>query len=296
MSHGREKKLSRAIAPDSSVHTPAKRSGLRCIEILGGNVHRTEALLIGGLEVLLVSRPVGQGSGGGDIYCIHSCGHGALAKFVLLDLTGHGPARDAMAQVVHGLLHHYEDETQPAHLLELLNQKYGDLAPPNVLATAVSAAYLPDSGEFRFSNAGQPRPVRWSARCHEWTLVQPASESDCGLPLGVRPDACYMEENVVLEKGDALFLSSDGLHEARNTEDEFLEPEGVLRQLNDSMAHISPGATLAELAASFLRRLEEFRGGRDFNDDVTMLWIRRWPTKAKGDDGRDDSREPRRCK
>jgi serine phosphatase RsbU (regulator of sigma subunit) len=195
-----------------------------------------------------------------------------------------------MAQVVHSLLHHYEDETQPAHLLELLNQKYGDLAPPNLLATAVSAAYLPDSGEFRFSNAGQPRPARWSARRHEWTLVQPTSKSDCGLPLGVRFDACYTEESVVLAEGDALFLSSDGLHEARNAENEFLEPEGVLRQLNDSTVDISPGATLAELAASFLRRLEEFRGGRDFNDDVMMLWIRRWPKSAQSGAGREDSR------
>ncbi len=282
--------MSRVLTPDTRARTSAKLGGaLRCIEILGGNVHRTETMLIGGLEVLLVSRPVGQG-GGGDIYCIHSCGHGALAKFVLLDLTGHGPARDAIAQLVHNLLHRFDDETQPAHLLELLNQKYGELVPPNVLATAISAAYLPESGEFRISNAGQPRPIRWSARRHEWTLVQPASESDCGLPLGVRPDACYMEESVVLAEGDALLLSSDGLHEARNEKDEFLEPEGVLRLLNDSTADISPGATLVELAASILRHLEEFRGGKNFDDDVTMLWIRRWPKNAQSGAGREVSR------
>jgi serine phosphatase RsbU (regulator of sigma subunit) len=168
---------------------------LRCIEILGGNIRRAEALLLGGLEVLLVARPAG-GKGGGDIYCIHSCGHGSLAKFVLVDLTGHGQARDAVARTVHSLLHRYNNETQPAHLLELVNQEYNRLALPTVLATAVSAVYQPDQGEFRFANAGQPRPFHWSAARHRWQPVSPLSDSDCGLPLGVRLNACYTEESV----------------------------------------------------------------------------------------------------
>ncbi len=250
--------MARTLAPDSSARVSSSaRSPLQCIEILGGNVWRTEAQLIGGLEVLLVAKPAGVG-GGGDIYCIHSCGQGALTKFVLLDLTGHGPARDAVAQAVHNLLHRYDNETQPARLLGLLNQEYGGSAPPNVLATAVSAVYQPDAGEFRFANAGQPRPLRWSARQHVWTLVQPASESDCGLPLGVKPDACYTEESVMLAERDVLLLSSDGLYEARNGQGEFLEAEGVLELLNDSAAHTLPGETLVEFVQSFFGGLRNF--------------------------------------
>ena len=255
-------------------------ASLRCIELLGGNVRHTEELLFGGLEVFLIARPTG-GGGGGDIYCIHSCGHGALAKFVLLDVTGHGQARDGVAQVVHNLLHRYDDETQPAHLLELLSQEYDQLAPPNVLTTAVSAAYQPDSGEFRFANAGQPRPLQWSAQRRQWTSVQPTKESDCGLPLGIRPDACYTEESVILAERDVLFLSSDGLTEARNGGDEFLEPEGVVKLLTESTADTSPRATLVEMAAVFLRRLDQFRSGKDFEDDITLLWLRRLPARAR---------------
>jgi sigma-B regulation protein RsbU (phosphoserine phosphatase) len=255
-------------------------ASLRCIEILGGNVRREEALLLGGLEVLLIARPTGSG-GGGDIYCIHSCGHGALAKFVLLDLAGQGKERDAVSRSVHTLLHRYDNETQPAHLLELVNQEYGRLSLPAVLATAVSAVYQPDQGEFRFANAGQPRPFQWSAQRRQWELVQPTKESDCGLPLGVRPDACYTEENVVLAERDVLLLSSDGLHEARNGYDEFLEPEGVLKLLAESTADTLPGATLVELATVFLRRLEQFCYGKAFKDDITLLWLCRLPARAQ---------------
>lgn len=247
---------------------------LRCVEILGGNVLRTEGLILGGLEVLLVARPAGA-SGGGDIYCIHSCGHGALTKFVLLDLTGHGRERDAIARTIHDLLHRYTDETRPARLLERLNRQYSQLELPAVLATAVSAVYEPSRGEFRFANAGQPRPLHWSAEHGRWALVQPAEQSDCGLPLGVRATACYTEESIVLGAGDMLFLSSDGLPEMRGPLDEFLEPEGVFKFLEESTAENVPNSSLLKPAAAFLRRVQKFRAGTESQDDITLLWLRR---------------------
>ncbi len=254
-------------------------ASLRCIEILGGNVRRAEALLLGGLEVLLVARPAG-GGGGGDIYCIHSCGHGALAKFVLIDLTGHGQGRDAIARAVHELLHRYEDETRPAQLLDLLNQEYNHLALRAIYATAVSAAYDPSRSEFSFANAGQPRPLHWAAQQRRWITVQPAEESDCGLPLGMKENACYTEESIAFGPGDILFLSSDGLEETRSPTDTFLEPEGVLSLLEESTAETSQNSALVKQAAFFLRRVEEFRGGKELEDDITLLWLRRLPTST----------------
>jgi phosphoserine phosphatase RsbU/P len=259
---------------------PAEENGPpRCIEILGGNVRRAEALLLGGLEVLLVAQPTG-GGGGGDIYCMHSCGHGALAKFVLIDVTGHGQARDAFARSVHDLLHRFSDETQPARLLDRLNHDYDRLSHPMIYATAVSAAYEPGRHEFRFSNAGQPRPLHWSAENQRWRIVQPAKDSDCGLPLGIREAACYVEESISLAEGDILFLSSDGLPEALNERDEFLEPEGVVALLQESAAKTPADSPLVKLASAFLRRVERDRGRREFEDDLTLLWLRRLPTGA----------------
>jgi serine phosphatase RsbU (regulator of sigma subunit) len=248
-----------------------------CVEILGGNVLRTDTLVLGGLEVLLVARPTGAG-GGGDIYCIHSCGHGTLTKFVLLDLTGHGQERDTLAQAVHNLLHPYAEETRPARLLELVNQEYDQLALPATLATAISAIYEPSGGEFRFANAGQPRPFQWSAKQRRWRMVQPSEESDCGLPLGVNTEACYMEESILLDVGDLLFLASDGLSETRNRLDEFLKPDGVQTLLEESSSEVSRASSLSGLTAVFLRRIEEFRGDGEFEDDLTLLWLRRLPT------------------
>ncbi len=258
---------------------PQKSSALKCVEILGGNDLRTECLILGGLEVLLVARPAGTG-GRGDIYCVHSCGHGTLAKFVLLDLTGSGHERDTIAWSVQDLLHRYTDETRPARLLELLNRQYHELALPSAVATAISAAYEPRRGEFRFANAGQPRPFHWSAAERRWSIVLPAEASVCGLPLGVKAAACYTEESLVLGAGDILFLTSDGLSKTGDRLGEFLEPGGVLKLLEESTAENGPGSTLVKPVAAFLRRFEEFHGGKKFEDDITLLWARCLPANG----------------
>lgn len=254
----------------------------QCVEIMGGNETRTESFLTSGLEILLVSRPTGGGRGG-DVYCIHSCGHGALAKFVLLDLAGHGPERDTFARSVHTLLHRYGNETRPGPLLQQLNRHYRGFVLPPVHATAVSAAYEPMQNEFRMSNAGQPRPFHWSAAESKWSVLQSAVESDCGLPLGIMLDGCYAEETFPLAEGDLLLLASDGLPEIRNPQDEFLDPEGALRELEHSTAAVGQRAPLVHLAETFFRRLLEYRGRPELDDDLTLLWLRSLPRSAGGE-------------
>lgn len=266
---------------DRSASVPARNVGsMRCVEIVGGNVRCSDAFWLGGLEVLLVARPVG-GGGGGDVYCIHSCGHGSLAKFVLLDLAGHGQERDNVAQSVHTLLHHYGGETRPAPLLTQLNRRYKAFVFPSIYSTVVSATYHHEKNEFRFANAGQPRPICWSAERPAWSVVQPAEQSDCGLPLGIQGEACYTEESILLGEHDVLFFASDGLPEVRNQNDDFLEPEGVLKLLAGASTEVREHSALSQLAEAFLRRVEEFQGKKDFDDDVTLLWMRRLPDATK---------------
>lgn len=74
-----------------------------------------------------------------------------------------------------------------------------------------------------------------------------------------------------------LFWFSDGVPETRNAAGEFLEPEGVLQLAKECSDEIGVASPLAALGHTFLRRLEQFRGGLDFQDDVTLLLARRLP-------------------
>ncbi len=109
-----------------------------CVEVLGGNQARTQTMVLAGLELLLVARPVG-GHGGGDLYCLHSCGHRNFAKIVLLDVSGHGDRSALIANDIHRLLHEHSPDTSPAQLLDLVNRQFAHFAPQGILATSLCA-------------------------------------------------------------------------------------------------------------------------------------------------------------
>lgn len=261
---------------DTRSETPACDSPVPCVEVLGGNQARTESLLLAGLELLLVARPAGTAAGG-DLYCVHACGEPAVAKIVLLDVTGHGVRAASVAQAVHGLLHRHSAATQPGHLLELLNQEFPKVAPPGVLATSLCVVYDSGRGALNYANGGQPRLLSWSARERRWASRGPSWDSSCGVPLGVTEGACYEEENLPLEPGDLLLLFSDGVLETTSATGGLLQADGALRLAQECTDEIPKGFSppLSDLAQAFLKKLRDFHGRADFDDDLTLLWIRR---------------------
>jgi len=247
-----------------------------CIEILGGNETRTQTLQLAGLELLLIARPAGGGTGG-DLYCLHSCGDHTVAKIVLLDVTGHGARSASVARALHGLLHEYSPETRPSHVLSQLNRNFPQGAPPGVLATSVCAVYDSRQSHLHYANGGQPRLLLWSAQRRQWRTVGPGWDSACGVPFGVTEGACYDEQRIPFHPGDMALFVSDGVPEAASPTGGWLQLEGVLGLLQEMTDEIPPGfpLLLPDLAKSFLKKLQSFHGRDDFEDDLTLLWVRR---------------------
>lgn len=251
-----------------------------CVEILGGNDSRIEALVLSGLEFFLVAFPA-SGQAGGDIYCMHSCGDRTLVKIALVDITGHGQHSASVARDIHALFHQHESETSPGRLLGLVNRQFDQLAPPGVLATSLCAVYDSRLGELHYAYGGQPRMLFWQARQHQWSTLDPSQDSTCGLPFGVSVTGCYEEESLSLHPGDILLMFSDGVPETRSVLGALLHREGVSRLAQECTEAMRSGFfPLPALAEAFLRRLQEFRGGPNLDDDVTLLWIRRLPGAA----------------
>ena len=261
---------------DTPREAAACDSPVPCVEVLGGNQARTESLMLAGLELLLVARPAGTGAGG-DLYCVHACGEPAVAKIVLLDVTGHGVRAASVAQAVHGLLHRHSAATQPSQLLELLNREFPRVAPPGILATSLCLVYDSGRSALRYANGGQPRLLFWSVRKRRWDSRGPGWDSSCGVPFGVTEGACYEDEKLPLEPGDLLLLFSDGVLETTSPTGGLLQADGALRLAQECTDEIPKGFSpaLSDLAEAFLKKLRSFHGRADFADDLTLLWIRR---------------------
>ena len=87
--------------------------------------------------------------------------------------------------------------------------------------------------------------------------------------LGVFEDMPYHIHELVLKPGDALFLYTDGVTEAMNTENELYSEE----RLQQSIAELRD-QPVAEICHRMIEKIEEFADGAPQADDITMLILK----------------------
>ena len=129
--------------------------------------------------------------------------------------------------------------------------------------TAVICEYDPASGRVTYVNAGHNAPI---LRRANGTLE---SLETGGLPLGIEVGAQYQTATLVLRRGDALILFTDGVVEAFNqTGQEFGNERwlGAIRNLPDWNAQ--------ETLQFLMKRVDEFVGATRQSDDITCLVFR----------------------
>ncbi|MBQ6443026.1 MAG: SpoIIE family protein phosphatase [Lachnospiraceae bacterium] len=94
-------------------------------------------------------------------------------------------------------------------------------------------------------------------------------EDDHGFVLGGMEDMPYQDNELVLKKGDTLFIYTDGLPEATNGEGKRLEEKGMLEALNAHKAEAGE-----QLLSSISEEVNRFVGDAPQFDDLTMLVLR----------------------
>lgn len=120
-------------------------------------------------------------------------------------------------------------------------------------------------GRLTFSNGGHNPPLLLGRRGD--TEALPATG---GTLLGVLEEAEYGERQVVLERGDTLFLYTDGVTEAMTSRDEMFSESRLQAQLRQRT-----GALPAELIEGVLDAVQRHADGAPPSDDITILCIRR---------------------
>ena len=120
------------------------------------------------------------------------------------------------------------------------------------------------SGQFKFTNAGHNKPyVHRADRTLEMLTIG-------GLVVGFVGSQKYQEDSIFLEKGDTLFVFSDGVTEAMNLKHEQFEDErleGILKNMGDVSAQTYIDTVYAAV--------KKHAGSAPQNDDITMLVVKR---------------------
>jgi len=117
------------------------------------------------------------------------------------------------------------------------------------------------TGKMQCANAGHEYPVlRHPGEDYEYI------RDKHGLPLGVMEGIIYKGYELQVEKGDRLFVYTDGVPEAINTAEEQYGPDRLLQVLNT----VRDDALMDALPA-VRRDIASFVGGAGQFDDITLL-------------------------
>jgi serine phosphatase RsbU (regulator of sigma subunit) len=213
-----------------------------------------------GLEIAVRYKAGGSGSEvGGDWYDVVALGDGGLGV-VVGDVEGHDLRAAALMGQVRAVVHSHAHLGLPpgriaqeanAFVLslgtdQLVTMTYLQLYPRERLAVMARAGHMP---AIVVSVEGTAQVLRGRG----------------GLPLGVQPEAPWLEETRQLPPGAVLALFTDGLVET------------VRQDFDDGVAALA--ALLAEHCAEPLeeladRALAETPAGRDSHDDIALLLVR----------------------
>jgi serine phosphatase RsbU (regulator of sigma subunit)/predicted ester cyclase len=204
---------------------------------------------------------------GGDFYDFLELPDGRLGM-VVGDATGHGVPAALMMANTQSVLRAVARRggSEPGHMLAEVNEVLWAYIPPSMFVTCFYGVLDPESGRFRFANAGHNLPYR---RQGELAIELRAT----GMPLGLLPGMSYEEKETVLLPGESILFYSDGLVEAHNPEFEMFGSPRLRSLLTE---HVTGPKNLNDF---LLEELERFTGGGwEQEDDITLVALRRFAT------------------
>lgn len=211
-----------------------------------------------GLQFWVKFFPMAEVSG--DFYDYFTLGSNKLGIMVC-DVSGHGvPA--ALISAIAKLSFKSHNLDSPAEVfskvnLDLLNyvKKEGYLTSFYMIINA--------QNEIVYSVGAAPPPMLLRAKSGEVEKL-----AGKGTLLGMFPDAgkLYEDRTTHLEPGDKLFVFTDGLTEARNRHDDFLDEAELVRVIQETR-----DMDVQRACEHVMEFYDQYTVGRDVDDDLTLI-------------------------
>jgi sigma-B regulation protein RsbU (phosphoserine phosphatase) len=213
-----------------------------------------------GFDVFAASTPAH--SVGGDLYDYFSVDDETLG-FAVADASGHGlPAALQARDVATGLRMGVERDLKIAIMVKRLNRV---IHQSGLSSRFISMFFgeLERNGNLSYINAGHPPPLLLDTRGLRELSVG-------GMVLGPDPEATYKLGFEHVDRGASLIAYTDGVIEREDASgDDFgRERLGQWLRATDRLP-------AEDAVGDLMQRLADFGGGRPFEDDVTVMIVRR---------------------
>ena len=148
-----------------------------------------------------------------------------------------------------------------AEVLEKTNETVSSNNPENMFVTAWIGILEISTGRLKAASAGHEYPALKRAG-GDFELLKDRH----GLPIGAMEKSRYREYELQFEPDDALFLYTDGVPEAMDTDNCEFGTDRMLAALN-----LAPDSDPEALLQNVRKALDVFVGAAEQFDDITML-------------------------
>jgi sigma-B regulation protein RsbU (phosphoserine phosphatase) len=123
----------------------------------------------------------------------------------------------------------------------------------------------PENGEMVYVNAGHNPPLIYRAASDSFEEL-----GRTGILLGVDESLVLEQSTAELEPGDTLVMYTDGVPDALNSAEEAYGED----RMRDSIVSSASG-TAQEISLNLLQSMQQFIGGAEPFDDITLLVAKR---------------------
>ena len=207
---------------------------------------------------------------GGDFYDFYMIGD--TLAFLIADVSGKSiPGAMFMMKSKEVIKSNAESGLPPAGIFTIANEVLCEGNDAEMFLTAWMGFVDLKTGVLKVANAGHNPPVLIRDGKAEYVRIKP------GLMLAGMEGTIYKEHTLQLEKGDILYLYTDGVTEAMDPDKKLYGEERLLRLLSFGDDHPKPSGANGMTAAvceMVSKDIEKYVRGAEQSDDITMLCLR----------------------
>ena len=204
---------------------------------------------------------------GGDFYDFFLIGEDKLA-FLIADVSGKGIPGALFMMISKTLIKNMTlTNDSVAEAFVKANNLLCENNEAGMFVTAFLGVLDLNSGKVSYVNAGHNPPlIKRAGRSFEWLPVKHS------FVLAGMEDMIFVEQEIVLSKGDILFMYTDGVTEAANKELELFSDNRLLCDLNEHT--VCDNGQVVDIVESILHNVDSFADGAEQSDDITMLCLK----------------------
>ena len=201
---------------------------------------------------------------GGDFYDFFLVNENQLAV-VVADVSGKGVPSALFMVIAKTLIkNNAQNGRSPQEVFEIVNDLLCENNEAAMFVTVFMGVLDIPTGKFTYVNAGHNPPlIKRAGGDYQWLPTKP------GFVIAGMEGMTYKQDEIFLNENDMIYMYTDGVTEAANTEDKLFSDPKLLEVANQHKS-----LELKEFLAKIKEEIDIFAENAEQADDITMLVLK----------------------